>query len=256
MPRFVALTRPVSDSILNCELTHVAREPIDLERAREQHAAYERALAAAGCQIVRVQAAHDLPDAVFVEDAAIVVPELAIVTRPGASSRRPETAAVAAILRLYKDVRQVEPPGVIDGGDVLVAGRRVFIGRTSRTNDAAIAQMRGILEPIGYRVESVDVIGCLHLKSAATALADDRLLINSRWIPREAFGGFDLVDVAPEEPYAANIVRAGPHLIYPTAFPGTRAKLERSGLSIVAVDVSELAKAEGAVTCCSIVFEA
>jgi len=258
----IAITRDVSDAINRCELTHVAREPIDLALARTQHAAYERALEAAGCEVVRVPPAHDLPDAVFVEDAAVVVKEVAIATRPGAMSRRAEVRDVSDVLGRYREVLPIEAPATIDGGDVLVAGKRVFIGRTSRTNSAAILKMREILEPIGYTVDGVDVTGCLHLKSAVTALADDRLLLNPAWIGRQTeninvlFRDLDLVEIDPDEPYAANIVRAGSALIYPSAFPRTRATLERLGLDVTTVDVGELAKAEGAVTCCSLIFEA
>jgi len=178
----------------------------------------------------------------------------------GAVSRRPEVRGVAAVLRRYRDVVPIEPPATIDGGDVLVAGKRVFVGQTSRTSSAAIAKLREILGPMGYTVDGVDVTGCLHLKSAVTALADDRLLINRAWIGAgladNVFRGFDLIDTDQAEPYAANVVRAGGALIYPSAFPRTRAKLERLGLDVIAVDVGELAKAEGAVTCCSLIFEA
>src|SRR5215831_1088363 len=134
MPQsMIAVTRPVSASINQCELTHLRREPIDLERARRQHAAYERALAAAGCRIVQMDEAADLPDSVFVEDTAIVFDEIAIVTRPGAHSRRAETPAVADLLRRYRPVHSIEAPATIDGGDVLVSGRSVFVGQSSRT---------------------------------------------------------------------------------------------------------------------------
>jgi len=252
----IAVTRAVSDAINDCELTHVARQPIDLALARAQHRAYEQALEAAQCEIVRAAPAPDLPDSVFVEDTAIVLTEVAIVTRPGAESRRAETAGVADVLHRYRELRRIEAPGTIDGGDVLVAGRRVFIGRSSRTNDHAITQVRAMLQRYGYDVTAVDVRGCLHLKSAATALSANQLLVNPAWIEREAFAGVDLLDVDPDEPYAANILRAGDDLIYPSAFPRTRDLLERSGVRPAIVDLSELAKAEGAVTCCSVIFDA
>ena len=254
MNHFIALTRAVSDAINSCERTHVAREPIDIDRARAQHAAYEAALEGAGCTVVRVEAAPDLPDAVFVEDAAVVVDEVAIITRPGAPSRRPETAGVAAVLGRYRELRYIDPPGTIDGGDVLLAGRRVFIGRSSRTNDAAIAQVRDALVPFGYTVRAVDVNAALHLKSAVTVIGDDQLLINSSWVPRQVFDGFNLVDIDTTEPHAANAVRIGDSLIYPSAFPRTRARLDQFGAHVRVVDVSELAKAEGAVTCCSLIL--
>ena len=252
----VAVTREVSPSIVSCELTHLSRTPIDVDLARAQHQAYERALADAGCAVVRVDGAPELPDAVFIEDAAVVFDEVAIVTRPGAVSRRAETAAVAEVVGRYRPLRFIGPPATLDGGDVLTVAREVFVGVSSRTNAAAVGQMQAILEPYGYRVHPVSVTGCLHLKSAVTALADDRLLLNGEWAARGQFGPFGLVDVDPLEPAAANIVRAGRELVYPAAFPRTRERVERAGFSVRDVDVSELAKAEGAVTCCSLIFDA
>lgn len=256
MNRFIAITREVPDAIGQCELTHVARQPIDLDLARAQHAAYEETLAAAQCTIVRAAPAPDLPDSVFVEDTAVVVGEVAIVTRPGAVSRRAETSGVADVLRRYRELRFIEAPAAIDGGDVIVAGRRVFIGRSSRTNDDAITQVRAILMPFGYDVSGVQIRGCLHLKSAATRLSEGQLLANPAWIDYREFGGMELLDIDPTEPYAANVLGAGDDFIYSSAFPRTRERLERRGLTLEIVDLGELAKAEGAVTCCSVIFTA
>lgn len=250
----VAVTRPVSGSINECELTHLDRETIDLERARRQHAAYERALEEAGCAIVRLDEASDLPDSVFVEDTAIVFDEIAIVTRPGAETRRLETLPVAELLRGYRSVQQIEMPATVDGGDVLVAGRTVFIGQSSRTNAEAAAQIRRTLEPFAYEIHMVQVGGCLHLKSAATAIGQNRLLINPAWVEPDAFPGFDLLETHPLEPAAANVLRVDRRLICAHRFPRTRERLEREGFVVQSVDLSELAKAEGAVTCCSLVF--
>jgi len=260
-PRFiipdvrVALTREISPALASCELTHLPRVPIDVESARAQHREYEQALADAGCRIERLPSGADMPDSVFVEDIAIVVDELAVVTRPGAESRRVEVPAVAEALEKHRRLVFIVPPGTIDGGDVLVAGRRVFVGLSSRTNAAAAAQMQEALSPFGYMVTSVKVDGCLHLKSAVTAVADDVLLVNPEWVSREAFGGYRFVDIDPAEPMAANALRVGDLVIYPKAFPRTAERLARSGLAIRPVDASEVAKAEGAVTCCSVVFD-
>lgn len=251
---FVALTRAVSAEIARCELTHHARQPIDVERAREQHAAYEAALRLAGCAVERIDAADHLPDAVFVEDAAVVFDEIAVITRPGAESRRPELAAVESALVRHRPLLCLQPPATLDGGDVLVVGRRVFVGRSSRTNDAGIAQLARLLAPFAYAVEAVPVLGCLHLKSAVTALGDTGLLINRAWTRAESFRGLDLLDVHPFEPEAANILRVGEALIYPAEFPRTLERLERRGLNPLTVPASELAKAEGAVTCCSLIL--
>jgi len=252
LPEMIALTREVSASINHCELTHVVREPIDLERARAQHRAYEDMLERLGCRLVRLEPAHELPDAVFVEDTAIVVDELAIITRPGAESRRAESASVARVLGQHRELRSIDAPATIDGGDVVVCGRRVFIGRSSRTNDAGVARVRDSVEPFGYIVTAVEVRGCLHLKSAATALSDNELLVNPAWISRADFPGVELLPIDPAEPHAANILRAGDEYVYSPAFPRTAAMLERT-LRLNFVDLSELAKAEGAVTCCSLI---
>src|SRR3954468_3697191 len=178
----VAITREVSAGIGACELTHLERVPIDADIARAQHGEYERTLMAAGCRIQHLDADASMPDSVFVEDMAIVFDELAILTRPGAESRRREMPAIAAALAAYRPLRAIQPPGTVDGGDVLVAGRHVFVGRSTRTNDAAAIQMRRILGPFGYTVVQAGVRGCLHLKSAVTMLDADRLLVNPAWI--------------------------------------------------------------------------
>jgi dimethylargininase len=229
------------------------RAPIDVDVARAQHAAYEEALRDAGLTVERLPAGPDTPDSVFIEDMAVVFDEVAIVMRPGAASRRAETAAVEEALRRHRPIRMIVPPGTIDGGDVLVAGRRVFIGRTTRTNDAAVEQMEAILTPFGYTVCAVPVSGCLHLKSAVTALADEVLIANRASADMTRFDAFEILDVDPAEPMAANVVRLDDRIIFPTAFPRTAERIAARGFQVRAVDVSELAKAEGAVTCCSLI---
>ena len=253
----IALTRDVSTSFDRCELTHLARQPIDVERARQQHLQYENVLAHAGCRVERLASDASMPDSVFIEDSAVVFDEIAIVTRPGAVSRRIETPAVAGTLRMYRDVQSIVEPGTMDGGDVLVVGHRVFVGRSSRTNGEGIRQMRGFLTPFGYVVEEIEVTGCLHLKSAVTALGDHLLLVNPAWLPMlpaESFRDFERLDVDPSEQMAANALRVAETIVYPESFPRTLERLERRGLQVRAVDASELQKAEGAVTCCSLIF--
>jgi dimethylargininase len=252
--RLVAITRSVSPALALCELTHLAREPIDVQRAAAQHAVYERRLESLGCHLVSLPGEPDLPDSVFVEDTAVVVDELAVITRPGAASRRKETAAVARALARYRPLAEIAAPGTLDGGDVLRLGRRVLVGRSARSNDDGIAQLAALLRPRGYSVEAVDVHGCLHLKSAVTQPAADAVLVNPEWVDPAVFSGLRVIVVDPGEPYAANALLIGATAIYPSAFPRTAARLERAGVRLVTLDVSELAKAEGAVTCCSIVL--
>jgi dimethylargininase len=251
----IALTREVSPAIARCELTHVARVPIDLDRARAQHRAYERALEEAGCALLRLPADPELPDSVFIEDVAIVTDEIAILTRPGAISRRPEVRAVAAALVPYRSVVALQGAATLDGGDVLRIGRSVFVGQSQRTNREGLDQLRTILEPFGYRVVGVPVTRCLHLKSAVTQVADDTVLLHPGWIDSQPFAAYERIEIDPAEPHAANALLVHGALVYPSAYPHTRERLESHELPVVAVDVSELSKAEGAVTCCCLVFE-
>ena len=244
---FIALTRAVPSSINNGERTHVDRVPIDVDRAREQHRAYEEAL---GCRIERVPPADDLPDSVFVEDIAVVVEEIAVITRPGAESRRAEIDGVAATLKRFRDLRFIEAPGTLDGGDVLRIGERIYVGLSQRTNAQGAQQLRDHVEPFGYELFTVPVHGALHLKSAVTQIRDDAVLINPQWV--EGFDDYQRIAVHPDEPFAANALRVGDSLIYSMSFPRTLEKL--AGLDVRLVDASEIAKAEGGVTCCSIVL--
>lgn len=251
----IAITRPPSRSFDRCELTYLTRVPIDLALAERQHRAYEQALESAGCTIHRLPAEPDLPDAVFVEDAAVVLDEVAIVMRPGAESRRPEVASVAGALAAWRRVARIEPPGTIDGGDVLRAGRRIWVGRSRRTNASGFEQLRDLAAPLGYQVQPVSVRGCLHLKSAVTAIGTEKLLVNPAWIPAGPFEGLARVEVHPDEPHAANALRVGEHVICAAAFPRTLDRLRSDGVEPLVVDVSEIAKAEGALTCCSVIVE-
>lgn len=256
----LALTRPVSPTIGECELTHLERVPIDAGRAAAQHAEYEAALEVAGVRLVPVPAAPELPDAVFVEDTAVVVAEVAVLARPGAASRRPEVETVAPVLVARRPIRRIEAPGTLDGGDVLVVGRDVFVGTSRRTNEAGAAGLAAILEPLGYAVHTVAVTGCLHLKTAVTALSRDTVLLNPEWVDAGRFADYRVVEVAPGEPMAANVLRLPDRVLMATGHPETASRiqgaLEGDGetAGVVEVDVSELAKAEAGVTCCSILL--
>lgn len=249
----LALTRSVPPSITRCELTHVARTPIDLGRANAQHAAYERALRELGYRVERLPDTPDLPDSVFVEDTAVVVDAVAVITRPGAESRRPETQTSAAALARYRRLVHVEPPGTIDGGDVLRIGKRFFVGRSARTNDDGIAQLRNAVVPYGYSVDPVDVHGALHLKTAITAASDSLVIRNPQWVGDL---GYDSIDVDPGEPFAGNVLLTERGVLMPSAHARTAERLRARGIVVHTVDADELAKAEGGVTCCSLLLQA
>ncbi|HEV8382868.1 MAG TPA: hypothetical protein VGQ29_14870 [Gemmatimonadales bacterium] len=252
----IAVTRAVSPALAECELTHLPRDPIDVAKAIVDHECYEAALRSLGATVVRAPEEPTLPDAVFVEDTALVLDDVAIITRPGAPSRRPEIESMASVLRAYKSLQRIQPPATLDGGDVLRVGRTIYVGRSSRTNDDGLAQLETLLREWGYEVIPVPVTGCLHLKSAVTQVADNLLLINADWVRPECFACLEIMTVAPSEPAGANALRIGTAVIYPTHHPETAERLDRAGLRVVPVPCTELAKAEGGVTCCSVVFEA
>ena len=250
----IAITRDVSPNLAGCELSYVPRTPIDIALAAAQHRAYQDALSALGCRVIALPAEAALPDSVFVEDIAIVLDEFAIMTRPGAQSRRAESASIAAALAHYRELRAIEAPGTLDGGDVLRIGRTLYVGQSRRSNASGISQLRDLSAEFGYTVRAVPITGCLHLKSSVTQVADDMLLLQPEWVERAVFNEFRIIEIDPDEPHAANAVRVGEGLLYPSCFARTLRRLHDAGIHVITVDVSELQKAEGAVTCCSLVF--
>jgi dimethylargininase len=250
-----AITRQISPRFNECEITHIERTPIDLDIARTQHEEYIRALKSLGCSVIELPSEADLPDSVFVEDAAFILHEVAVITRPGADSRKPETESVARVLSPFRKLVHLEEPATLDGGDVLVLGKRIFVGLSTRSKQGAIDQLNVLLAEHGYSVTGVHLHDCLHLKSAVSRVNDQTLLINKNWLDTHHFENYRLIEVDPEEPFAANCLPVGESIIYPKAFPKTCARLEEAGYKIVKVDVSELAKAEGAVTCCSLILQ-
>jgi dimethylargininase len=250
----IAVTRPVSTSLSECALTYLERIPIDLDRARHQHGVYEDALRSLGAQVIRAPAADDLPDAVFIEDTALVLDEVAVITRPGAELRRREPGPVEAILSEFRPVQHIQAPATLDGGDVLRIGRTIYVGLSTRTNQDGVQQLASVVGAFEYDVVSVPVTGCLHLKSAVSQVDEHLLLLNPRWVPAETFRDLEHIDVAGGEPGAANALRVGGAVMYPEHFPATADRLAKHGLEIVSVPSDELAKAEGGVTCCSLLF--
>jgi len=180
--------------------------------------------------------------------------DVAVITRLGAAARRPETAAVAKTLAAYRALHVLAAPGTLDGGDILQVGRNLYVGLSGRSNAAGIAQLRAIVTRYGYIVVLVPFSGCLHLKSAVTQVGPETLLGNRAWVSPEVFAGLGWLDVAPEEPRAGNALLVGDTVLFPQAYPETAARLTARGITVQTVNVSELAKAEGGVTCCSLIF--
>jgi dimethylargininase len=254
-----AFTRQVSPKLAQCELTHLERVPIDAARAREQHAAYERALSAFGMEIVRLPDLPDDPDGVFVEDTALILDGHAIITRPGAASRADEVGSTAAGLAGQFELHRIGR-GHLDGGDVLRIGKRLYVGLSSRTDSEGVAELRDKAAPLGFDVAATELGDCLHLKTAATLAGVDRagravLIYNPLAIDPRQFAEVDAMAVADAEPGAANVLWAGGGIIMAAGNPRTADALRSRGLEVVELNVSELEKAEAGVTCMSLISE-
>lgn len=251
-----ALTRQVSNSIADCELIFVEQAPIDIALAEQQHAGYEAALRSAGVHVQTLPAEHNLPDAVFVEDCAVVLDEIAVATTMGSPDRALEVPSLAVALASFRPVEHLHLPSRLEGGDVLRIDRTLYVGESTRTNAEGIAELAGIVEPWGYRVISVPVTGCLHLKTGVTQVAPDTLLANVDWVDTERFTGFHILRTPEDEGWGANAIQVNGVLLMPASFPRTRRMLEDHGLNVIGLDVSEFQKAEAGLTCMSIIFNA
>jgi dimethylargininase len=251
----LALTREPARDMSACELTYLGRQPVDVARATEQHRGYRQALEECGARVVTLPAIDELPDSVFVEDTAIVLDELAVLTSPGVASRRPEVRANAPEIARFRPVVQIQLPATIEGGDVLRVGHKLYVGLSPRTNLAGVAALSALVAPYGYEVRTVALRDCLHLKSGCTAVGDETILANPDWIDASVFRDYEIVAVHADEPWAANALRVGAQVCVGAPFPRTAEMLARGGYDVRAVDVSEFAKAEGGLTCMSLLFQ-
>jgi len=215
-----AFTRSVSPRLAECQLTHLERTPIDASVATAQHAAYERALTDAGFTIVRLPDLPDDPDAVFVEDTALLLDGHAIITRPGAASRIGEIDSTAAGLAGHFELHRIER-GHVDGGDVLRIGKQLYVGLSTRTDAEGVATLAELVRPLGFEVVEARLRDCLHLKTGATTAGDGVLLCNERCVDPGQFAGVEPLAVSADEPAAANCVRAGARVIMPAGNPKT-----------------------------------
>ncbi|MEZ5964347.1 MAG: arginine deiminase family protein [Planctomycetota bacterium] len=249
-----ALVHAVGDRLAQCELTFVGRTPIDVARARAQHAAYCRELRACGVEVRVLDVSPDQPDATFLEDAAVVLDEVAIAASMGTAARRAEVDNLVPVLAELRPVLRLAPPATLEGGDVLRLGKTMWVGLSPRTNLAGVEAFAGLVAPYGYRVLPVQVDGCLHLKTACTALDDETLLANRAWVQDLPLAGRRCVDVAEGEPFAANVLRAGVTLLASASHPRTLARIDAAGHDVRPIELDELEKAEAGATCLSILL--
>lgn len=246
--------RPDLDGLERCELSHQEREPIDGARLVEQHAAYVAALESLGVEVTVLEPLAHHPDALYVEDTAIVLDGVAVLTRPGAPSRRGELPTVEAALAPLRPLVRIEEPGTVDGGDVCACDDVLYVGCSGRTNHPGLKQLAHLLLEHGCTVKAVELKGCLHLKSAMTRLGPERLLVCPPRINLERVRGMELIPVPPGEPDGANVLAVGERVLCSSAYPRTNGMLAELGYDVLELELSELHKMEAAVTCPSLLL--
>jgi len=234
--------------------TAVNQESPRYEILVNQHAEYIAALKSSGLEVMLLDALPDHPDAYFVEDTAVVAADVAVITNPGADSRKGEEETIAPVLAKYRKTEKIRPPGTVDGGDVLQVDHHFFIGISERTNHEGAGQLGRILKQYGYTYTTVAVGEGLHFKSSVNYVGQNTLLVTEDFAPNEQLQGYDTIIVDREESYAANTLFINDHLLTPRGYPGTRRKLEVLGFKIIELDTSEVRKMDGGLTCMSIRF--
>ncbi len=250
-----AILRAIPASFADALAAVRPEPPIDVALARAQHAAYRDALVACGATVETIAADEACPDCCFVEDTAVIAAGLALITRPGAPSRRPETAPVAAALARRVAIVELAAPATLDGGDCMRVGRAIYVGRSARTNAAGIAGLAAAFAPRGFAIVPVDLPPeILHLKCVCAPLDDARILLARDTLPAALFAGLDIVWVPSDERYAANAVAIGAHAIVAEAHPRTCDALAAAGFTVHPVPCSEVRKADGSLTCQSLLL--
>lgn len=250
--RLVALMRPPGPRLGGGGRTFAPRLPVDPERARAEHARLAELLEALGARIVMLPSEDDLPDACFVEDPAIVLDEVTLLTRTGAQHRRDEAHRLAPALGAlapFRPLLRMPGPGTLEGGDVLRVGRTLLVGRSARTDAAGAAWLRRVAEAHGYEVREVEVSGALHLKTACGHAGGGLLIVNPDWVDSSALEDWERLEVPAGEPWGANVLEVAGSVVVPSAFAGVRALLEARGRVVRTAVLDELMKAEAGPTC-------
>ena len=249
-----AIVRRIPNSFKHCITTMENKVPINVEMARVQHQNYCEILESLGLQLIRLDADEDLPDCCFTEDTVIVMDEIAIIANPVMSSRKGELDEIINTLKPYRKLYQLQSPAYLDGGDVIQIDRKLFIGLSARTNMAAIEQVADWVAGYGYEVISVPVNNTLHLKSASTYIGMGTVLLSPENVDPIYFSKYQVIEVPSSESYCADALAVGNNVLIPEGYPGTKAKLIQHGFQVITLDVSEIKKADGALTCMSVIF--
>ena len=224
------------------------------DRMRQQHEAYVQTLESLGLEVAVLEPLPDYPDAHFVEDVAVVTPDVTIITNPGAPSRKGEAVSIEPVLAKHRNITRIEFPGTVDGGDVLMIGTRVFIGLSERTNREGAQQLGRILEQHGMTWTAVAVGEGLHLKSSVNRVGENAVVVTEAFAGHQMFRDYEQIILDDDEAYAANTLLINDCLLIPSGFPKTRERLGATGLRIMELDMSEAQKMDGGLTCLSLRF--
>jgi dimethylargininase len=251
-----AITHVPPPALERGERSFVGRPPIDMRLAYRQHDSYCALLGLCGATVTTLDDNRDYADAVFVEDTAVVFDGVAVMASPGAVSRRGEVAAMERELSKYRKIERIALPATLDGGDVVVTEKTILVGASLRTNEAGARSMADLTARFGFRVTRVPLHDCLHLKSACCALPDGRLLVNPAWLDASPLANFELVPIPASEPFGADFAVAGDSVIVSETNPRTAELIHKLGFKVRETPLSEFEKAEGGVTCLSILFDA
>jgi dimethylargininase len=228
--------------------------PPDYDLVSRQHNAYVAALRKFGLGVIELAEEPDFPDAHFVEDTAVVTPDVAVIANLGAAPRRGEESSIKPVVAKYRRTEHIKAPGTLDGGDVLMVGKHFFIGISERTNHAGAEQLGDILELNGYTWEPILVGAGLHLKSSVNYVGNNTLIVTAGFANHPSLDGYDKIIVDAQETYAANTLWINDHLLVPAGFPNTRKNLEQLDLKIIELEMSEVRKMDGGLTCLSLRF--
>jgi dimethylargininase len=249
-----AITRTPCENFARGLTTTVSSEPADYGLMLKQHEAYLAALSAAGLEVIVLDPQPGYPDAHFVEDTAVVTPEVAVITIPGAEARQGEEESIIPVLAGFRKIERIQDPGTVDGGDVLQVDNHFFIGISERTNPAGAAQLGQILQRYDHTWTTVAVGAGLHFKSSVNYVGKNTLLVTAEFAGKEQLEGYDQLVLDRAETYAANTLLVNEHLLIPAGYPETYQQLERLGLNMVELEVSQVRKMDGGLTCMSLRF--
>lgn len=251
---FQAITRGVSKNIARCELTYRSREEIDYPKAANQLEQYCELLRRWNVHLMTIPGSDSYPDSCFVQDTAIVLDEVCIIASMGATARRGEVSEVERLITPLRKIRRILQPATLDGGDVVQIGKRLFVGLSRRSNARGISALGGIVEPLGYTVVPVAVNGGLHLTTGCGVINDETVLLNPRWLDADAFKGLRQLHVAEAEPWAANTIRIKESVCLEEGASRTIDLVQPYAGNIETLDISEFRKAEGSLSCLSLIF--